>query len=145
MGQMQDSLRRANGRFLCLCPNPLCPQSVHSGPVGAWLIGIPQLVFMTRVDQVCKMIQEDLTMIYQSKKIKEKPVKCYGFSVLPTPYCPMLATPCTIPSTSLCNTSSCHVYVPGTSYLTCGSAADAAVDKEGEGDTDLSITSYKVL
>ncbi|KAL7866151.1 hypothetical protein SRHO_G00113980 [Serrasalmus rhombeus] len=33
---------------------------------------IPQLVFMTRMDKVCKMTQEDLTKIYQSKKIKEK-------------------------------------------------------------------------
>ncbi|KAL7881331.1 hypothetical protein AOLI_G00081790 [Acnodon oligacanthus] len=37
---------------------------------------IPQLVFMTRVDQVCKMTQKDLTKIYQSKKIKEKMEEC---------------------------------------------------------------------
>ncbi|KAL6485201.1 hypothetical protein MHYP_G00072460 [Metynnis hypsauchen] len=37
---------------------------------------IPQLVFMTRVDKVCRMTQEDLTKIYQSKKIKEKMEEC---------------------------------------------------------------------
>uniref|UniRef100_W5KKM9 G domain-containing protein n=1 Tax=Astyanax mexicanus TaxID=7994 RepID=W5KKM9_ASTMX len=39
-------------------------------------IGIPQVLFMTRVDQVCKMTQRDITKIYQSKKIKEKIDEC---------------------------------------------------------------------
>ncbi|KAL7881333.1 hypothetical protein AOLI_G00081810 [Acnodon oligacanthus] len=39
-------------------------------------LGIPQLVFMTKVDQACKLTQEDLTKIYQSKKIKEKMEEC---------------------------------------------------------------------
>ncbi|KAI4873968.1 hypothetical protein NFI96_030643 [Prochilodus magdalenae] len=39
-------------------------------------LGIPQLVFMTRVDQACLMTQKDLTKIYQSKKIKEKMKQC---------------------------------------------------------------------
>ncbi|KAI4884509.1 hypothetical protein NFI96_029498 [Prochilodus magdalenae] len=39
-------------------------------------LGIPQLVFMTRVDQACKMTQKDVTKIYQSKKIREKMQEC---------------------------------------------------------------------
>ncbi|KAG9271222.1 interferon-induced protein 44-like [Astyanax mexicanus] len=39
-------------------------------------IGIPQVLFMTRVDQVCTMTQRDITKIYQSKKIKEKMMEC---------------------------------------------------------------------
>ncbi|KAI4873966.1 hypothetical protein NFI96_030642, partial [Prochilodus magdalenae] len=39
-------------------------------------LGIPQLVFMTRVDQACKMTQKDLTKIYRSKKINEKMQEC---------------------------------------------------------------------
>uniref|UniRef100_A0A3B1JVJ6 Interferon-induced protein 44-like n=1 Tax=Astyanax mexicanus TaxID=7994 RepID=A0A3B1JVJ6_ASTMX len=37
---------------------------------------IPQVVFMTRVDQVCIMTQRDITKIYQSRKIKEKMMEC---------------------------------------------------------------------
>ncbi|XP_036427328.1 interferon-induced protein 44-like [Colossoma macropomum] len=37
---------------------------------------IPQLVFMTRVDKVCKMTRGDLAKIYQSKKIREKMEEC---------------------------------------------------------------------
>ncbi|XP_066543018.1 titin-like [Hoplias malabaricus] len=39
-------------------------------------LGIPQLVFMTRVDKVCEMTKEDLGKIYQSKKIKDKIAEC---------------------------------------------------------------------
>ncbi|KAL7881334.1 hypothetical protein AOLI_G00081820 [Acnodon oligacanthus] len=39
-------------------------------------LGIPQLVFMTRVDEACKLTKEDLTKIYKSKKIKENMEKC---------------------------------------------------------------------
>ncbi|KAI4873961.1 hypothetical protein NFI96_008783 [Prochilodus magdalenae] len=39
-------------------------------------LGIPQLVFLTRGDQVCKMTQKDVTKIYRSKKIKEKMEQC---------------------------------------------------------------------
>ncbi|KAI4902470.1 hypothetical protein NFI96_015573, partial [Prochilodus magdalenae] len=35
-------------------------------------LGIPQVVFMTRVDLVCKMTKADVRMVYQSKKIKDK-------------------------------------------------------------------------
>ncbi|KAI4873963.1 hypothetical protein NFI96_008785 [Prochilodus magdalenae] len=37
---------------------------------------IPQLVFMTRVDQACKITHKDLTKIYRSKKIKKKMEEC---------------------------------------------------------------------
>uniref|UniRef100_A0A3B1IDQ9 Interferon-induced protein 44-like n=1 Tax=Astyanax mexicanus TaxID=7994 RepID=A0A3B1IDQ9_ASTMX len=39
-------------------------------------IGVPQVLFMTRVDQVCTMTQRDITKIYQSRKIKEKMMEC---------------------------------------------------------------------
>ncbi|KAL7881335.1 hypothetical protein AOLI_G00081830 [Acnodon oligacanthus] len=39
-------------------------------------LGIPQLLFMTRVDSVCKMTKENVAKIYQSKKIKEKMEEC---------------------------------------------------------------------
>ncbi|XP_066543060.1 interferon-induced protein 44-like [Hoplias malabaricus] len=39
-------------------------------------LGIPQLVFMTRVDKVCELTKEDLGKIYQSKKIREKITMC---------------------------------------------------------------------
>uniref|UniRef100_A0AAY5EL60 G domain-containing protein n=1 Tax=Electrophorus electricus TaxID=8005 RepID=A0AAY5EL60_ELEEL len=35
-------------------------------------LGIPQKLFMTKVDKACIRTKKDLTMIYQSKKIKEK-------------------------------------------------------------------------
>ncbi|KAL6485193.1 hypothetical protein MHYP_G00072380 [Metynnis hypsauchen] len=39
-------------------------------------LGIPQLVFMTRVDSICKLTKENLAKIYRSKKIKEKMEEC---------------------------------------------------------------------
>ncbi|KAG9271219.1 interferon-induced protein 44-like [Astyanax mexicanus] len=39
-------------------------------------LGIPQVLFMTRVDQVCTMTQQDVAKIYQSKKIKDKMMEC---------------------------------------------------------------------
>ncbi|XP_036430264.1 interferon-induced protein 44-like [Colossoma macropomum] len=51
-------------------------QKMKTIRAGASKLGIPQLVFMTRVDKVCKMTQNDLTKIYQSKKIKEKMEEC---------------------------------------------------------------------
>ncbi|KAG9271220.1 interferon-induced protein 44-like [Astyanax mexicanus] len=39
-------------------------------------LGIPQVVFMTRVDKVCEMTEKDLTKLYQSGKIKEKIMVC---------------------------------------------------------------------
>ncbi|XP_066543016.1 myosin light chain kinase, smooth muscle-like [Hoplias malabaricus] len=42
----------------------------------ASVLGIPQLVFITKVDMVCALTQEDLGKIYQSKKIKEKIREC---------------------------------------------------------------------
>uniref|UniRef100_A0A3B1IXR6 G domain-containing protein n=1 Tax=Astyanax mexicanus TaxID=7994 RepID=A0A3B1IXR6_ASTMX len=38
----------------------------------AYELKIPQVLFMTRVDKACTMSQNDLTKVYQSKKIKEK-------------------------------------------------------------------------
>uniref|UniRef100_W5KKK1 Interferon-induced protein 44-like n=1 Tax=Astyanax mexicanus TaxID=7994 RepID=W5KKK1_ASTMX len=37
---------------------------------------IPQVLFMTRVDQGCKLTQNDLGKIYQSKKIRDKVMEC---------------------------------------------------------------------
>ncbi|KAG9271217.1 interferon-induced protein 44-like [Astyanax mexicanus] len=39
-------------------------------------LGIPQVVFMTRVDKVCEMTEKDITKLYQSRKIKEKMMEC---------------------------------------------------------------------
>ncbi|XP_066543015.1 interferon-induced protein 44-like [Hoplias malabaricus] len=39
-------------------------------------LGIPQIVFMTRVDKACKLTSEDLGKIYQSKKIRDKITMC---------------------------------------------------------------------
>ncbi|KAI4902471.1 hypothetical protein NFI96_015574, partial [Prochilodus magdalenae] len=39
-------------------------------------LGIPQMVFMTRVDLVCKMTKADVRKVYQSKKIKDKMQEC---------------------------------------------------------------------
>ncbi|KAL6485200.1 hypothetical protein MHYP_G00072450 [Metynnis hypsauchen] len=39
-------------------------------------LGIPQLVFMTKVDQACILTQQDLSKIFKSKKIKEKMEEC---------------------------------------------------------------------
>ncbi|XP_072529415.1 interferon-induced protein 44-like [Salminus brasiliensis] len=38
--------------------------------------GIPQMVFMTRVDLICPMTKNDISKLYQSKKIKEKVQEC---------------------------------------------------------------------
>ncbi|XP_076857446.1 interferon-induced protein 44-like [Brachyhypopomus gauderio] len=38
--------------------------------------GIPQIVFMTRVDMACRHTKDDLTMVYKSRKIKEKMKTC---------------------------------------------------------------------
>ncbi|KAL7866152.1 hypothetical protein SRHO_G00113990 [Serrasalmus rhombeus] len=51
-------------------------QKMKTIRVEASKLGIPQVVFLTRVDQVCKMTQNDLTKIYKSKKIKEKMQEC---------------------------------------------------------------------
>ncbi|XP_036419341.1 interferon-induced protein 44-like isoform X2 [Colossoma macropomum] len=37
---------------------------------------IPQVVIMTRVDLICKLVSKDLKMIYRSKKIKDKIEEC---------------------------------------------------------------------
>ncbi|XP_048053898.1 interferon-induced protein 44-like isoform X2 [Megalobrama amblycephala] len=39
-------------------------------------IGIPQVVIMTKVDEVCPLVRNDLRKIYNSKKIKEKMEMC---------------------------------------------------------------------
>ncbi|KAK9980575.1 hypothetical protein ABG768_000169, partial [Culter alburnus] len=38
--------------------------------------GIPQVVIMTKVDEACPLVKEDLRKIYTSKKIKEKMEMC---------------------------------------------------------------------
>ncbi|XP_058236000.1 interferon-induced protein 44-like [Hemibagrus wyckioides] len=42
----------------------------------ASLLGIPQVIVMTKVDKACELVSKDLKKIYYSKKIKEKVVKC---------------------------------------------------------------------
>ncbi|KAF7698356.1 interferon-induced protein 44-like isoform X1 [Silurus meridionalis] len=39
-------------------------------------IGIPQVVIMTMIDQVCPLVKKDLRNVYTSKKIKEKMMVC---------------------------------------------------------------------
>ncbi|XP_076846158.1 interferon-induced protein 44-like [Brachyhypopomus gauderio] len=39
-------------------------------------IGIPHLILMTKVDEACPLVKEDLKKIYTSRKIKEKMVEC---------------------------------------------------------------------
>ncbi|XP_053471546.1 interferon-induced protein 44 [Ictalurus furcatus] len=39
-------------------------------------LGIPQVVVMSQVDSVCRLVQEDLSKIYTSRKIKEKMKEC---------------------------------------------------------------------
>ncbi|KAF5890003.1 interferon-induced protein 44-like, partial [Clarias magur] len=38
----------------------------------ASLLGIPQVIIMTKVDKACELVKEDLNKMYHSKKIKEK-------------------------------------------------------------------------
>ncbi|MCI4393514.1 hypothetical protein PGIGA_G00158230 [Pangasianodon gigas] len=42
----------------------------------ASLLGIPQVIVMTRVDKACELVSQDLKKIYYSKKIKEKVDVC---------------------------------------------------------------------
>ncbi|XP_017543377.1 interferon-induced protein 44-like [Pygocentrus nattereri] len=42
----------------------------------ASIMGIPQVVFMTRVDCACPMTKKDLRSIYKSRKIREKMQEC---------------------------------------------------------------------
>ncbi|XP_072542682.1 interferon-induced protein 44-like [Salminus brasiliensis] len=51
-------------------------QKMRTIRAAASKLGIPQVVFMTRVDEVCLMTQQDMTKIYKSKKIKEKMTEC---------------------------------------------------------------------
>ncbi|KAL7880958.1 hypothetical protein SRHO_G00032120 [Serrasalmus rhombeus] len=39
-------------------------------------LGIPQVVFMTRVDEACVLTKNDLSRIYRSRKIKDKMHEC---------------------------------------------------------------------
>ncbi|KAL1254790.1 hypothetical protein QQF64_017019 [Cirrhinus molitorella] len=39
---------------------------------------IPQVIIMTKVDEVCPLVKKDLRKIYTSKKIKEKMLVCYN-------------------------------------------------------------------
>lgn len=36
------------------------------------MAGIPQVVIMTMIDQVCPLVKKDLRNVYKSKKIKKK-------------------------------------------------------------------------
>ncbi|XP_072542672.1 interferon-induced protein 44-like [Salminus brasiliensis] len=49
----------------------------------ASILGIPQVVLMTRVDEVCPMTKQDVTKIYQSRKIKEKMTMCSNILGVP--------------------------------------------------------------
>ncbi|KAM9454761.1 interferon-induced protein 44-like isoform 1-T1 [Clarias gariepinus] len=42
----------------------------------ASLLGIPQVIIMTKVDRACELVKVDLGKMYQSKKIKEKMDVC---------------------------------------------------------------------
>ncbi|KAG7315595.1 hypothetical protein KOW79_020461 [Hemibagrus wyckioides] len=42
----------------------------------ASLLGIPQVIVMTKVDKACELVSKDLKKIYYSKKIKEKVTEC---------------------------------------------------------------------
>ncbi|XDV14625.1 hypothetical protein PO909_014847 [Leuciscus waleckii] len=39
-------------------------------------LGIPQVIIMTKVDEACPLVKEDLKKIYTSKKIKQKMEEC---------------------------------------------------------------------
>ncbi|XP_056318212.1 interferon-induced protein 44-like [Danio aesculapii] len=39
-------------------------------------LGIPQVIIMTKVDEACPLVKDDLQKIYTSKKIKQKMVEC---------------------------------------------------------------------
>ncbi|XDV14630.1 hypothetical protein PO909_014852, partial [Leuciscus waleckii] len=41
-------------------------------------LGIPQVIIMTKVDEACPLVKEDLKKIYTSKKIKQKMEECSG-------------------------------------------------------------------
>ncbi|KAL1254772.1 hypothetical protein QQF64_017001 [Cirrhinus molitorella] len=47
---------------------------------------IPQLIIMTKVDQACPLVKEDLRKIYTSKKIKEKMQMCSNSVGVPMNY-----------------------------------------------------------
>ncbi|TRY64405.1 hypothetical protein DNTS_017100 [Danionella cerebrum] len=45
--------------------------------------GIPQVIVMTKVDEVCPLVNKDLNFVYRSKKIKEKMELCSAKMGLP--------------------------------------------------------------
>ncbi|KAF5895673.1 interferon-induced protein 44-like, partial [Clarias magur] len=49
-------------------------------------LGIPQVVIMSKVDKACPQVQENLQMIYRSKKIKEEVEKCSTILGVPVNY-----------------------------------------------------------
>uniref|UniRef100_A0A3B1JY38 Interferon-induced protein 44-like n=1 Tax=Astyanax mexicanus TaxID=7994 RepID=A0A3B1JY38_ASTMX len=51
-------------------------QKMKEIKAAASTLGIPQVLFMTRVDQTCRLTQQDMGKIYQSKKIKDKMTEC---------------------------------------------------------------------
>ncbi|KAG9271216.1 interferon-induced protein 44-like [Astyanax mexicanus] len=51
-------------------------QKMKEIKAAASTLGIPQVLFMTRVDQTCRLTQQDMGKIYQSKKIKDKMMEC---------------------------------------------------------------------
>ncbi len=38
----------------------------------AFAVGIPQVIVMTKVDEACPLVKNDIRKLYTSKKIKEK-------------------------------------------------------------------------
>ncbi|XP_059403182.1 interferon-induced protein 44-like [Carassius carassius] len=49
-------------------------------------LGIPQVIIMTMVDEVCPLVRKNLRKIYTSKKIKEKMQECSNSVGVPVSY-----------------------------------------------------------
>ncbi|KTG04065.1 hypothetical protein cypCar_00043983 [Cyprinus carpio] len=50
--------------------------SYASGQILSQNVGIPQVIVMTKVDEVCPLVKKDLRKMFTSKKIKEKMELC---------------------------------------------------------------------
>ncbi|XP_067260158.1 interferon-induced protein 44-like [Chanodichthys erythropterus] len=49
-------------------------------------LGIPQVIVMTKVDEVCPLVKDNLQKIYTSKKIKQKMEECSNSLGVPVSY-----------------------------------------------------------